>query len=132
MTRGPAGCLVPRQKISRFPALYRTRVTPGTRLRDQRGIDREAGGRLRQSPQQKTPIRRRFSGSDGGRSVNLHTTASRSGSVTLADRDDEPLRARGGLRGPTPNLLGVGVRRSAAIRDLVDVPVVAVFDADHA
>jgi hypothetical protein len=46
-------------------------VAPGTLLRDQRGIGREAGGRLRQARQQKTPICRDFSGSDGTRTRDL-------------------------------------------------------------
>jgi hypothetical protein len=61
----------PSTEMCRFPALCRAGVEPGTRLRDQRGNDREAGGRVRQIRQQKRPICRDFYGSDGTRTRDL-------------------------------------------------------------
>jgi len=44
---------------------------PASRVRDQRGMDRKAGGRSRPCRQQKLPICRDFYGSDGTRTRDL-------------------------------------------------------------
>jgi hypothetical protein len=95
MAGGPdiVGCLDQQTEYTDFQRFIRA----GTRVRDQRGMNGEAGSRSRPCKQQKTLICRDFYGSDGTRTRDLRRATSGPPNLALPDNgllaSEHPLEA---------------------------------------